>query len=284
MSQIDYSAIEQYSALSQLPATDQILAQRNLLLPSSESFALNPQSELLINPSYPEEESKIPLALISVVPSQPKDNLVPLHDENAQAWIERHSRGVNPLPRSEIIWMHEKQLIQNGVLYPRISGSGENMNHYRQYHVFQTNGYIEWGLSGDITYLTRSNKPVLMLRHIMIRIWLTLNLADQYYQNFQYAEDALIILSLRNVKSFALGGFGGGPDGNHKWVEPYDILNSKASLNKFAHNLQIKRTVSKETKIDEIVFSIAKDISHAFGEDTAKCYKHDGSFALEGLL
>lgn len=278
MSTSGNGALEEYIRLQKLPAPEQILARQNLLILDSKDFASNRFSHLLVNDVFKKVEMKIPRILISIVPLKPKPDLLPIHSEGTHSWIENNNRNLEPLKGNNLIWTHEKRILQNSLLYPQTAGNEEASNDFRRYFEFQANGYIEYGLSGDVTNASQTGKAVVSLRGTVGRLWMLANFAKNYYKEFKYNDEFELILSLANVKGFALGGFGGKTQ-TSGWAEPYGWEYENPPTNQYDTNIQIKRNISVDQKVDGIVRSIAEELSRAFGEDIVKCYNHDGTFA-----
>lgn len=279
MSSLPNINLERYTFNQSLTPSDQILAQQNLLISGLEDFGSNKFSNLLVNASFARAGIKLsPKVIISIVPLKPNSSLFNLHSSTAQTWIEQNNNKLDPLRGSNLIWEHEERIFQNGILYPKTYGNDENNDEFRYYFEFLANGYIEYGLSSDVTYSNEQGQKVLSLRNTIGRTWMLIGFAQNYYKKFDYNDGFLVVVSLVGVKDFALGGFGG-KTSTATWAEPYSWDYEHPPTNKYEDDVQIRRGILTDTKIEDVVHDIAEEISHAFGEINVKCYNDDGTLA-----
>lgn len=276
-------SIQDFADYKKLGPSEKVLADRNLLLVDTESFGINSQSKLLVNHQFKDETT--PIVIISIVPiATTIPDGIPVYSDDFLEWVGNNKRELNPLPNQEFIWTHERKYLQHGVLYPHIVGNKDNKKSYHSYHYLQDDGYLEFGFSDEVTYIFQQGKPVFLLKDTVVRLLMMLEFANKYYQKYTNLKDYNIIISMRNVKDFAIGGFSGGPDASHKWTEPYDFLHGRASTNHFESNVQFTYILKdQQNDLENAARHLAEDISHFFGEQIAKCYDHEGNFVSEGI-
>lgn len=264
---------------------EDLLRERNLFDEKDINFGVNENSKRLYNRITEELEGiKKPFILYSFIPKYLDENRINTISQEFIDWLDKNSKNFFPAQNIRLFDILQKKVNLYGIIFPEILHKNEI---FKKYFEILNNGFFESGISRYVSwnYRGRDNKklkrPVLNLTRTIGYAWMLLNFSELFYKKINYYDEVVLLLSVINVKDFALGGFG------FNWPEPFDFIYNykppKCSHEKF--KIMEKFIVSEISSkyIKEIILDLSRKLSRAFGISVEKCFDKNGNFNNKGM-
>jgi hypothetical protein len=225
--------------------------------------------------------------LFSLIPAVIGDDIVDPVVGQTREWINSNSKGYAPISGRELYRTHKQVIDIDGITFPDQLYRSEGPAGFRSYMEFLSNGYVEFGVSrqlfGSVPDSEGNSRPLLNLTRTVILAHAMINFANKYYPSINYDDQVYLQISLHNVRDVALNGFDTRPlEGGKTWASPYTWHYETPPTLKSSRNLRVLVvfTPSGENKSDvgEDVYSIATQLSRAFGLDIVKSFNDERTF------
>ncbi|MBA7512380.1 hypothetical protein ES705_04385 [subsurface metagenome] len=262
---------------------EDFLKLRNLYNDNDENFGKNENVGKLFFRKYSQDElSKKPVILFSFIPTYLDDNRINTVSEDLQIWLEKNSKGFEPNPRLNFIYLKNKIVNLYGIILPEIYyDHNDNKEYYKYFFEMQNNSFFENGSSDNFFHIYPSNKKVVLhLTWTVGYAWILINFAKSFYTKINYLDEFTFQISLINVKDCVLGGF------DEQWHEPFSLYfdNPPFCMHekfKIIERLLVSEMSDEYTK--KVMFNIAFNLSRAFGVSKVKCFDEQGNFNKEKM-
>lgn len=256
------------------------LKKRNLADEESADFGQNKNSTKLFSEIPEKTGLPKPLVLFSLIPKYPNEEKICLSISDLKEWLERNSKGYNPLPSMSLFHVgYDNEHKLDGIVLKQTRDKG-----LKSYFEILNNGFIEAGLSYSVTYpylnkSTNSQAVAIYLTQIVGYEMLLLGFSRKIYELAKYYDDVLLQVSFVNVLDYKLFGF------NHIYKDMMRYERSDIS-NKQHNNFKLNFRFNPKTLTDDDIFEIVKNhsekICRVFGLDKDYCFV-DKSMSVSDL-
>lgn len=234
---------------------ENFLKTRNIFDPDDMDFCMNHNSGQLVNKDS--FSGGIPILLFNIIPKNNLESSLLGSLKELKNYLKKHASGYQPSPEHFIYNLfHNEKYTLDSIVYSK----GEK-NKLTSYFEVAQNGFIEAGFSNQIFY--KDSEFMWLDRSFIIGYQIKLiNFAKEIFRSFNYYEEVLLQLSLKNILYFKI------EIGNSGYSRRYDI-DAKW------HNTQLKNAkiiypfsqLTSEEEISNILSNQSDHLCKLFGFD-----------------
>ncbi len=264
---------------------ESLMNRRNLNDVFKTDFAVNDNSVNLIQ-SYgfdPMRHERSWL-LCSCIPRYLKEDSFDVLAKDYTDFLNNHWKGFEPAPHVYLTnpqgW-YNKIVLMDGILSYDTNNEG-----VISYFEIKNDGFIESGLSSEVTYFDEKNQNrVFRLSSIIGYSHVLLNFILSFYNYIPYLDEFIFQISITNTRGSLLGNLGYDST-NHLYKEPYELLNNRPPMCRQSNIrafIKLNATELNDNGIKSAVQYLSTRIARAFRHEKALCFDEYNVFRPYGL-